>query len=273
MTDHKKIINTAESTMDDIVFVERNKSYGAFQLRKAFSKNFGLAMLISAVILTTLISIYSFVLKNKDKEVEKEVMVEMIIEDVALEKDAPEPEKIEVPPPKVDQIKFVPFEIKDILKAEQTPDIDSLEKAKNIGNKNEKGDSTRKDLEDPLPPGKALGEEEDEGFMNSFSEDAKFPGGMGAFKKFLQNNVSYPSRALKQEKEGSVSIYFEVDKTGQIINIRVFKGFDTDCDEEALRVVKLMAEKIKWEPANQNGRPGKVKKIIPVKFVLPKEEE
>ena len=56
-----------------------------------------------------------------------------------------------------------------------------------------------------------------------------------------------------------------VSKTGEISDITVLRGIGGGCDEEAVRVVKLMP---KWEPGKQRGVPVKVRFTLPVKFIL-----
>jgi len=54
-----------------------------------------------------------------------------------------------------------------------------------------------------------------------------------------------------------------VDKEGILQNIRVVKGVHPSLDAEALRVVGLMNEKLRWKPGRHNN------KVVPVYFTLP----
>jgi protein TonB len=265
--------NTNRGTsMDDTVFVYRNKSYGAFQLRKEFLKNFIVAMGISATIVVLFFAAYSYFLQNKEEEPPKEIMTEVPLIDVALDKETPEPEEIKVPPPQVEQIKFVPFEVVDVVKTDEIPpDQTALDTAANVGDKNEKGvDSTG--IPEEGTGDKKLGEDGDDDFLTFITEDAQFPGGKKALEKFIQKNFVYPKKALRDEKGGIAKIYFEIDKEGNMSNVKLLKGFDPECDAEAIRVVKLM-ESIKWTPAKQNGRAGRQKRSIPINFSPPKDDE
>jgi len=58
-------------------------------------------------------------------------------------------------------------------------------------------------------------------------------------------------------------VTFVVEENGAITEIRVLRGIGGGCDEEALRVVKLMP---KWIPGKQNGMPVRVLVTLPVKF-------
>ena len=268
----KNNASTGGSSMDDVVFLDRNKSYGAYQLRKEFVKNFGLAMALSAAAVVVSFAVYSYILQNKDEEPPTEVMTEVPLIDIALDKETPEPEEIKVPPPQVEQIKFVPFEVVDVVKNDEIPpDQTSLDTSANIGDKTEKGvDSIG--IPDDAGGNKTLGDDGDDEFLTFITEDAQFPGGKKALEKFIQKNFVYPKKALRDEKGGIAKIYFEIDKEGKMSNVKLLKGFDPECDAEAIRVVKLM-ESIKWEPAKQNGRAGRQKRSIPMNFSPPKDDE
>ena len=79
----------------------------------------------------------------------------------------------------------------------------------------------------------------------------EFPGGEAALLRFLQMNIRYPAEAVTKNIQGKVMVEFVVEKDGSISQPRVFKGIGGGCNEESLRVVKLMP---KWKPAKQAGK-------------------
>jgi protein TonB len=93
----------------------------------------------------------------------------------------------------------------------------------------------------------------------------EFPGGQDAFNKFLNENLIYPKKAKKNGIEGKVWVSFIVDKDGTIRNVELIKGIGFGCDEEVVRVVKLMP---KWKPGTQSGKPVIVKFRFPINFTL-----
>ena len=95
----------------------------------------------------------------------------------------------------------------------------------------------------------------------------KFPGGMGALSRFISDNIKYPQKARDNNIQGRVILKFVVDKDGSIIDIQVTRGLGGGCDEEAIRVMKLMP---KWKPGMQNGNPIKVYYTLPISFYLGK---
>ena len=98
---------------------------------------------------------------------------------------------------------------------------------------------------------------DDNNIMDGQSDTAnvyipRYPGGSKAYIEFLQKNLVYPQQAKEQEIEGNVYVEFLVTKDGTLTDISVKISVDETCDEEAIRLVKLMP---KWKPAVINGRP------------------
>ncbi len=92
-----------------------------------------------------------------------------------------------------------------------------------------------------------------------------FPGGEKARQKFLANNIEYPTMARESGIQGKVFLTFVVEKDGSITDVKVLRGIGGGCNEEAMRVVKMMP---KWSPGKQRGKPVRVQFNLPVKFIL-----
>ena len=90
-----------------------------------------------------------------------------------------------------------------------------------------------------------------------------YPGGPKALKQFLIDNTQYPEEAKKNNIKGTIPIQFVVEADGSITHIKVFRGLGYGCDEEVLRVIKLMPT---WEPGYQNGVAVPVYFYLAVKF-------
>jgi len=96
-----------------------------------------------------------------------------------------------------------------------------------------------------------------------------FPGGQAALLKFLSDNIVYPKEAQDKGIQGRTTLRFIITPDGSIEDVNVVKGFDPVCDQEAVRVVKLMP---KWIPGKQNGIPVYVYFSLPVTFKLQSNE-
>lgn len=67
-----------------------------------------------------------------------------------------------------------------------------------------------------------------------------YPGGLQAIRAFISKHLKYPEKALKQRVEGSVTLKYDIDYKGNVIDAKVISGLGYGCDEEAMRVVKLL---------------------------------
>lgn len=91
----------------------------------------------------------------------------------------------------------------------------------------------------------------------------KFPGGETALRKFLADNIRYPTLAQENGIQGKVVIEFIIGKDGGVYDIQVSRSVEESLDKEALRVVNLMP---KWIPGKKNGKTVKVKYFLPIMF-------
>jgi protein TonB len=83
----------------------------------------------------------------------------------------------------------------------------------------------------------------------SFIHTPQYPGGKKAFGEFIRQNLRYPEEALKNRIEGRVYVSYQVNDYGEVITAEVTHGIGYGCDEEAIRIVKLM----KYDKAKNRG--------------------
>jgi len=95
--------------------------------------------------------------------------------------------------------------------------------------------------------------------------DAEYPGGEKARMEFLSKNIRYPTMARESGIQGRVHVTFVVEKDGSVTDVVVTRGIGGGCDEEAVRVVRLMP---KWIPGKQRNKPVRVQFNLPIKFTL-----
>lgn len=75
---------------------------------------------------------------------------------------------------------------------------------------------------------------------NHFIKGAVYTGGQKAMLLFIQNNLQYPPEALAAKVEGTVRIRFSIDHTGKVFKSQVITSLGYGCDEEAIRLVRLL---------------------------------
>jgi len=189
----------------DVVFTDRNKAYGAYDLRKENPKNTNKALVIGVVLFVVLISgqtIYNFVMGFIPKATEKVHVTNVILPPPPpLDQKKPPPPPPEPPKPKVDQVKFPPPVVKpDNEVKEEPPKIEEL-KVADPGQKTIKGDPNA-DIKIDEPVGnsdqKAVTEEDPNKIFTAVEKDPAFKGGIEKFYAYLQKNIHYPAVAKKQ---------------------------------------------------------------------------
>jgi TonB family protein len=99
----------------------------------------------------------------------------------------------------------------------------------------------------------------------SFLRLPAYPGGKDAYLKFISDNMVYPEQALTNKVEGTVYLVYTVNNIGEIGEIEVSRGIGYGCDEEAVRVIRLM----QYEPARNRGIKMNVEMKIKIHFKLP----
>jgi TonB family protein len=107
--------------------------------------------------------------------------------------------------------------------------------------------------------------DQDEKPLLKVDKNPEFKGGYQAMLKYLQANLHYPATAKIAGIQGTIFVQFVISKTGKISNVKILRGIENSCDEEAMRVVKAMPD---WTPGENNGKPVPVMFQIPVKFQL-----
>ena len=92
-----------------------------------------------------------------------------------------------------------------------------------------------------------------------------FPGGDAALSQWLDENLQYPTEAVKNGIQGTVVVSFTVETDGSIKDIKVWRGKDA-LVKEAVRLMNIMP---KWNPGKKDGQPVPVYYTLPIKFRLP----
>lgn len=94
---------------------------------------------------------------------------------------------------------------------------------------------------------------------------AKPIGGNKSYKKYLDENLSYPEAARTNEIEGTVVLELTIDPSSAINQIDIKKSLGYGCDEEAIRLVK---EGPQWTAAEKDEVAVEDKVRVRVRFNL-----
>jgi len=263
--------NVVSDVRNEIVFQNRNKNYGAYQLRKEYTRTLSTIVLSMIVASIVAFGIKYFVDHYKPSEEEfvktKIDVTQIDLTPPQLDKNEPPPPPPPPPPPVMETIKFVPPVIKEDAVEEETPPPQEKVSESNVGTVTQEG-TGEENLQIPEEnTGNAVIEEKAPEIFTVVQEMPEFPGGQAEMYKFIQKNIVYPPSAREAGISGKCYLRFVVNEDGKITNVEVLKGVPgcPECDREAVRVIKSMPA---WKPGRQNGKEVKVYFTLPVNFVI-----
>lgn len=274
-----------DAELIDIVFEGRNKEYGAYELRKKYNKRLTTALAITMA-LGALIFLTAFIAnvatKSKGKVEVAEVQLEQIQQEEQKNEPPPPPPPKPPEPPKVEMAKFTPPKVvkdEEVKEEEKPPEVEKLDEAK-IGLANQEGN---KDEGIVAPPVEDKGgvveapkvEDEDKVFQK-VEIDAEFPGGTGAWTKYVTREIERNMDELTEDgKSGTVVVQFIVDKEGAVSEVRALPCGEVgvpNCIGPGSKLAEVAVAAIKkgpkWKPAVQNGKNVKAYRRQPVTFRL-----
>lgn len=266
----------------DMVFDGKNKSYGAFQLRKGTSGR-NIKSLIILVIAAALVGGFLAWKVIEQKQAEQQAAYMEAMELSKLQKEAKKQEKKEVVKPKVEPKKEIPvarqtqkftapvIKKDELVKEEnQIKQMDKLDDKVAVGTENHEGtkdrnvEAVRNDIAVNTPP-PAPKEEVTNKVFDVVEVMPSFPGGPSALLSYLSSHTKYPVVAQENGVQGRVTVSFVVERDGSITDVHVVRSVDPSLDREAARVVSTMPN---WQPGKQNGSAVRVKFNVPVQFKL-----
>jgi len=111
---------------------------------------------------------------------------------------------------------------------------------------------------------------DERGIYQIVEQMPEFPGGEEAIREFVVKNIQYPQKAIDAGAYGRVFVGFVIEPDGSVSNVTLLRGIGFGCDEEAMRVVKMMP---KWQPGMQNGEAVRVSYMIPINFKLEDQQD
>lgn len=264
-----------EKDLLDLVFEHRNKSYGAYQLRR----NYPIAMR-NALFLTIggLVAAFAvpYLLAAANRPTNQFTMNREVIfeEPPVLEKPKELPPPVEASPPvSRPTVRIVPPIVLPNDEVIDEPDLADIDKPieAEIGKKTVAGDPDAPEIFDgpvdldelkKVEVVKTVPTEEILTFVESMPA---FPGGHAAFLQYFSEKFVYPTLARETGIQGRVSLSFIVEKSGELTDIKAVKGIGGGVEAEAIRVLKSMP---RWKPGNQNGNLVRVRMNLPIMVCL-----
>jgi periplasmic protein TonB len=258
-----------QSDLLDLLFENRNKTYGAYALRRSYNKTMASAITVTLFIALAF-CIFQFMHHTKPKDFIREIN----IPDPELTRVVPVEPQPKAPAPKAvathvnQNIYSAPVIVKDNDDTKM-PTVDDLDKNL-VSDKNIVGDGQVDIIQPPSNTAAGLGTEAVQPVVKA--DDAplrwaqvmpEYPGGLEALKKFMLRNLRQPDDLEAGEKI-IVMASFIVNKNGQIEQVKIITGGRPDLNQEVQRVINKMPS---WKPGIQNGNTVAVYFNLPVTFM------
>jgi protein TonB len=259
-----EISQIPQADLLDILFEGRNKSYGAYDLRKFYNQRLAKAILITLSL--CLLLIFGYILAGK---LDSRPMTGLVAGPTVILDQAPPVEKTVVPPPPPLHTALPPqvatlndASVRIVTDNQVNPDerphtADELNNAR-LGTTDRTG--TPDDNSGPVgpPDGSGTGllptppqnDNTDDSTLITVQIQSSYQGGPQAWRRFLERNFRTPREALEKGINGTVIVQFIVDKKGNVSDVQAISGPE-ELKEEAVRVIKKSGA---WNPAIQNGR-------------------
>ena len=274
--------NEAEynQALDEIVFENRNKAYGAYDLRSSYKRVLTKSFILGTILFLIAAITPFVVMKIKQMTAAEKVEVDSKLIEILPEQEEilEQPEDTPPPPPpppaeepKVEIIQNIVPEPVKAPKIETPPPTIKQQLETNTGAINQEGDKVVQNYTPPvLPSGPSKTtnvETKPQVNLNevytSVDQAAEYPGGMNGLRKFLQDNFDVD---VMEGGEGTLKakIKFVVERDGGVSQVQVAeKSGNRDFDNESMKVVKKMK---KWAPAKKDGE--NVRSWYTVPFVM-----
>lgn len=242
---------------DEIIFENRNKSYGAYDLRKRYKLTTSLSI-FGGVSLSAMSLIIISVLSPEDVTANQESQITVLLKPDNLI----DPNKIAVqvpqkPAPVVPQYKYI---VPDIV--DDTVDIDRVMMPNDFATI-AVTDGIVSDIIDSVIYIAVTDESEEPEPFTFVEEQPVFPGGNEALLRYIAENTKYPPEAIENNIQGRVFVKFAVSSDGSVKRIEILRGVHPLLDKEAERVISTLP---RWKPGKQNGKPVPVWFNVPVDF-------
>ena len=266
----------------EIAFEDRNKAYGAYQLRKESDATTIKAMLITFGALAIGIGLFSFtspelkpsITPTPNKLPDSVTIVELtpvVPESKPIIKKGTDNPKLNLTPDKVPPVVVDRPEVKPVEEP-KNPDNSTPYNPNGTENGNPGPVGNPTGIETPLPAnptetGTTI--PDNSPYKGVLGVEASFPGGINKFRTFIAENYKIPNSFNKDVLY--IELIFVIEKDGSMTDIRMISKGDKALEKEAIRVLKAMNKK--WTPGKVNGEIVRSEKRLPLQITITEFEE
>ena len=242
-------VSICETSWINLVFENKNKEYGAYQLRHESSKTIVMSFLSGILLIATLAGIYS--LSNLLEKPTIEAILPHIDEPIIVTKYVVPIEKPIVPTTKTQAIKHQEPTVFTPMVVSKTPDLTvAIPTNKTVieNHSVSQGTETGTGITNTTgePGNSTITPDNGNAIVTALSLDKlpEFPGGMAKFYSYVGNNFEKPE--IEGVNTIKVLVSFVIEKDGSMTDIQVKKDPGYGLGKEAIRVLKSL--RTKWSP-------------------------
>ena len=263
-----KIFGNNSAKLNEIIFANRNKSYGAYAIRSAYNDSLIKALAYLAGLLICIFGTSTYLNRNNSGSNEKAlVLLDDVKPDYSIEYTV-EPKQPEVIPEVANEAAApaglgTPIIIDNAV---TTTSVNLENPNAGLGVSTATGTSVTSTLtiSNPIIPIKEP--EVDNTEYRITSDMPEFNSNPNGILQYISSSISYPAVAREIGVNGTVHVSFVVNQQGVVEGVKILKGIGYGCDEEVLRVINKMP--IWQKPGKNNGKAVKVRYNVPVSFRL-----
>ena len=261
------------ASLIDLIFEGHNKEYGAYELRKNYSKRISSALVFTltlAGLICATVIIASTAQKNNIIQDNRPDVVLKGIEEEKIK--PPEPDKQKEIKPVKTVANTIPL-IKPNEEVDETPPTQEDILSAVTGTEDIEGPADDGTVKEPgeLDGGKGIVEQRPEPESDEPFRDVQVPASYpGDWVRFLTRtlNANLPVDNGAPPGRYSVVVEFVVDKQGEVSDIKTLTNHGFGMEGEAIRAIKKAGN---WNPAIQNGHEVKAYKRQVIVFEINEE--
>jgi periplasmic protein TonB len=245
-------------TLEDLIFENRNKAYGAYELNRKNRKYLLIAFLVSLTGVSSAVAV-PFIKAFHHEGFNISVPIRGIVELSDLDhQERPSVPIPPSPPAPSRQLSYVaPIVVEEGSGETFMPVMDELVKTTVNPPVEIQTEAVRSNKEIiPEEPEAPIFVEESASFMG---------GGLAEFRNWVIEHITYPEEAIEHGVFGKVIVEFTINAKGEVSNIKFIRSIDPLIDEETRRVIFSSPL---WIPAKQGGIPVRQRFILPIVFQM-----
>lgn len=255
---------------NELVFENKNKIYGAYDLRKKYNRTVTIALIITGASFIFGVSVPMILDWIKQQGEELVVPVDNTVVDLSAPPpidEAEPPPPPPPPPPVMETVKFTPPVVTDDEVIDEPPPLQT-EETPQISTETQEG--TGEEVIIIPDEGTGVVAPAKEEIFTIVEQMPSFPGGDAAMMKWIRDKIEaigYPQMEKEAGISGTCYVTFVIDKEGNVVDSKILRGVSggPGYDKVALTVVKAMP---KWAAGKQNGRSVSVQYNLPIKFTI-----